>query len=78
MKFEFRMSVQLNPSVSLGESSTGGKQTWTTISGGTWSGTFGSGTVVVRSFNPFFLLELWITDLLSLVDKTTAPTAPPR
>ncbi|KFZ23330.1 hypothetical protein V502_02193 [Pseudogymnoascus sp. VKM F-4520 (FW-2644)] len=45
LKFDFRMSVTHNPYVRLGTTSAEIKN-WLSISGGTWSGPFGSGTVV--------------------------------
>jgi len=45
LSFDFRMSATLNPLVSVG-STPSGQRNWISFSGGSWSGSFGSGTVM--------------------------------
>ena len=57
LKFDFRMSVTHGPYVRLGTTSAEIKN-WIPINGGTWSGTFGSGTVVVGFADYLFLCHI--------------------
>ncbi|KAH8590592.1 hypothetical protein B0O99DRAFT_301677 [Bisporella sp. PMI_857] len=46
LSLDFRMSVMLNPLISVGATPFGGHRNWISFSGGTWSGSWGNGTVL--------------------------------
>ncbi|KAI1337198.1 hypothetical protein F5Y15DRAFT_163825 [Xylariaceae sp. FL0016] len=46
LDFDFRMSVQLNPKAEVGIVPSGGMRNWISFSGGSWTATWGSGTVL--------------------------------
>lgn len=48
LKFDFRMSVTLNPKIAVG-SGPFGHRNWISFTGGNWTGTWGSGVVLVRN-----------------------------
>lgn len=48
LKLDFRMSVQLNPKISVGEGPWG-QRNWISFTGGNWAGTWAKGTVVVSA-----------------------------
>ncbi|KFX99825.1 hypothetical protein V490_01643 [Pseudogymnoascus sp. VKM F-3557] len=78
--FDFRMSIKHSPYVRLGTSSAEIKN-WIPINGGTWSGTFGSGTVVPgghaihKVHNPSYVSELTMDYLLQTTDEPPAMIA---
>ncbi|EME85801.1 uncharacterized protein MYCFIDRAFT_131195 [Pseudocercospora fijiensis CIRAD86] len=45
LNLDFRMSVSLNPKISLGDSGPWGARNWISFHGGTWSASWGSGSV---------------------------------
>lgn len=66
---DFRMSVQLNPRISVGKTPFGDRK-WISFRGGSWSGSFGTGSVLVSSTcssRSDYLLIL----ATSLADKTS-------
>lgn len=50
LELDFRMSIKVNPRVSLG---TGpfGERNWVSFIGGTWAGRWGKGVVIVSNFD---------------------------
>ncbi|KAI8624899.1 hypothetical protein F5Y19DRAFT_281232 [Xylariaceae sp. FL1651] len=46
LRYDFRMSVELNPKVVVGIIPSGGLRNWISFSGGSWAATWGSGTVL--------------------------------
>jgi hypothetical protein len=50
LSLDFRMSVTLNPRISVGPTPLGHRN-WISFTGGTWSGSWGSGIVLVGRFN---------------------------
>jgi hypothetical protein len=50
LNLDFRMSVTLNPRISVGPTPFGHRN-WISFTGGTWSGAWGSGIVLVMSFS---------------------------
>lgn len=53
LELDFRMSVKLNPKISVG-SGMFGSRNWISFIGGQWAGRWGKGIVIVRWFlNPF-------------------------
>ena len=46
LDLDFRMSVSLNPKISLGDSGPWGARNWISFSGGVWTASWGKGTVV--------------------------------
>lgn len=53
LELDFRMSIKLNPSVSLGHS-IWGQRDWVTFVGGQWAGRWGKGVVLVSLFFDLF------------------------
>ncbi|KAH8668810.1 hypothetical protein BX600DRAFT_460746 [Xylariales sp. PMI_506] len=46
LKYDFRMSVDLNPKIAVGAVPSGGVRNWISFSGGNWAATWGAGTVL--------------------------------
>lgn len=49
LAFDFQMSVALNPKIGVGVVPSGGQRNWISFAGGSWSASWGSGTVHVSS-----------------------------
>lgn len=68
LSLDFRMSVALNPKISVGPTPFGHRN-WISFAGGTWSGSWGTGIVlVVPKFVPASLF--YILTVFSLEVKT--------
>lgn len=58
LELDFRMSIKMNPKVTVGQSIWGGRE-WVSFLGGQWAGRWGKGIVLVSHYlNIYFLLTL--------------------
>ena len=56
LELDFRMSIKLNPKVTVGPSIWGGQRDWVSFVGGQWAGRWGKGIVLVGS--PVFEIRM--------------------
>jgi hypothetical protein len=54
LRLDFRMSVDLNPKIELGDGPWG-RRNWISFTGGIWKASWGSGTVEVHTSIPSFI-----------------------
>jgi hypothetical protein len=59
LNLDFRMAVSLNPRISVGPTPFGHRN-WISFTGGSWSGSWGSGIVLVCSLPAFFMIAFLI------------------
>lgn len=57
IELDFRMSIKLNPKVSIGSSLWGGRD-WVSFLGGQWAGRWGKGIILVCTPSPVYLLSV--------------------
>lgn len=60
IELDFRMSIKLNPKVSIGSSLWGGRD-WVSFLGGQWAGRWGKGIILVRTSSRVVLLKCVLT-----------------
>lgn len=57
IELDFRMSIKLNPKVSIGSSLWGGRD-WVSFLGGQWAGRWGKGIILVRINRVYYLKRI--------------------